>query len=123
MHPDVLMFFEKKPQALPLYALLEKKLFSLGADVTCKVQKTQISFFNKRMFACISFLPVMKSLPGSYITLTFGAGRRIEHERIAVVAEPYPGRFTHHVVLTAAEDMNKEMMNWLQEAAAFARKK
>ena len=57
MNQDILLFFDKHPEALPLYEALEEKILSEIEDVTVKVQKTQISFSNKHNFAFVSFLP------------------------------------------------------------------
>ncbi len=61
MNQETLLFFDKKPQALPLYETFEKKVLSEICNVTVKVQKTQISFFNKHDFAFASFLTVKKT--------------------------------------------------------------
>ncbi|MCI8513855.1 MAG: hypothetical protein HFI93_04395 [Lachnospiraceae bacterium] len=61
MDPNILYFFEGKPEALPLYEVFEQKVFSEVGGVTVKVQKTQIAFANRRNFAFVSFLPVRKA--------------------------------------------------------------
>ena len=40
--------------------------------------------------------------------------------RIAVATEPYPGRWTHHIVVSSLEEIDDELMGWIKEAAAFA---
>ena len=47
MNEEVLYFFDKHPDALPLYETFERKVRGLVPDVLVKVQKTQISFYNK----------------------------------------------------------------------------
>lgn len=47
MNTDILLFFDKAPSALPLYEAFEQRLLSEIANVTVKVQKTQISFSNR----------------------------------------------------------------------------
>ncbi|MDE6880134.1 MAG: hypothetical protein K2P20_02115, partial [Oscillospiraceae bacterium] len=37
--------------------------------------------------------------------------------------EPYPNRWTHHVLVASAEEINGELMGWVKEAAAFSRGK
>ena len=58
MDEKTLFFFAKKPEALPLYEQLEHRIQSEIQDVSVKVQKTQISFYNRRLFACVSFTKV-----------------------------------------------------------------
>lgn len=119
------MFFEPVPEAFWLYERLREQIFMELGQVEIRVQKTQISFYDRHLFACVSFLRVRKKkeLPPVYITLTFGLARKAESPRIAVATEPYPGRWTHHVVISAPEEIDGELMGWIREAAEFARGK
>mgnify|MGYP001057841342 FL=1 len=85
-------------------------------------RKTQISFSNRRNFAFVSLLPVRKAedRPAAFITVTFGLDHRLESPRIDAAVEPYPNRWTHHVMVTAAEELDSELMSWVREAAAFS---
>lgn len=122
MNQDVLCFFDGKPEALPLYEEFERKVMSEVSGVGVKVQKTQIAFSNRHNFAFVSFLPVRKAKerPEVYIVITFGLGRRAESPRIDAAVEPYPGRWTHHVLISGAEEIDDELMGWVKEAAAFS---
>ncbi len=51
MDQDVLYFFDRKPEALPLYEAFEEKVLSGVDGVKVKVQKTQIAFSNRHNFA------------------------------------------------------------------------
>ena len=44
----------------------------------------------------------------------------MDSPRIAVATEPYPGRWTHHIVVAGPEEIDGELMGWVKEAAAFA---
>lgn len=48
-------FFQKRLEALPIYITLRQKLAGFPG-LAVQAQKTQISFCNPRMFACVSFL-------------------------------------------------------------------
>lgn len=122
MTQDTLFFFNKHPDALPLYELFEQKLLSELGSTDIKVQKTQISFSNKHNFAFVSFLPVCKAKerPQTYIVITFGLGHRVESPRIDAATEPYPNRWTHHVLISEPEEIDEELMGWVKEAAAFS---
>ena len=125
MDQNVLYFFDRKPEALSLYEVFEKKVLSEVGNVDVKVQKTQIAFSNRHNFAFISFLPVRKKKerPESYVVVTFGLGYRAESPRIDAAVEPYPGRWTHHVLISEAEEIDGELMEWVKEAAAFSDRK
>ena len=122
MRADVLLFFQGHMEALPLYEQLEKRILAKIANTRLKVQKSQISFYNRCMFACVSFAKVRKKqdCPPAYIVITFGLNRRVESERIDAITEPYPNRWTHHMLVAKVEELDDELMMWLKEAAAFS---
>ena len=117
-----LFFFNEHPAAVPLYEAFATQLLAEIDDVTVNVQKTQISFSNKHNFAFVSFLPVRKAKerPEVHITVTFGLHYKNASPRIDVATEPYPNRWTHHVLITSAEEIDDELMDWIKEAAAFS---
>lgn len=125
MNTDILFFFGEHMDALPLYERLENEILEQIPDVKMKVAKTQITFANRRGFAFASFLPVRRAeeRPKTYITVTFGLEYRVESPRIAAAAEPYPGRWTHHVLVSHGEEIDEELMSWIREAAAFSANK
>ena len=122
MNQDILYFFNTHPGALPLYELFEQRLLSEIENVNIKVQKTQISFSNKHNFAFVSFLPDRKAkeCPKDYIVITFGLGYRAESPRIDVASEPYPNRWTHHVIVESPEDIDGTLLGWIHEAYLFS---
>jgi len=125
MNQNILLFFDKNTDALPLYERLEEKILSEIEHVTIKVQKTQISFFNKHMFACVSFARVRrkKDCPASYIVVTFGLGYKLESPRIDVATEPYPNRWTHHTLISEIDEIDDELIGWIKEASIFSAEK
>lgn len=122
---DELLFFDRKPMALPMYEVLRESLLAGIPDVRIEVKKTQISFFSKHMFAAVSFTPVRKAKdrPDPFLTITFGLPRRVESTRINAAAEPRPGRWTHHVMIGSGEEIDDELLAWIREAAGFAGRK
>ena len=120
VNPDVLFFFASRPEALPLYEAFEQRLLAELGGVRIKVQKTQIAFANRRNFAFVSLLPVRKARPKAYITVTIGLGRRLDSPRVDAAVEPYPNRWTHHLLISAQEEIDGGLMEWVKEAAAFA---
>ena len=122
---DELFFFNEKPAALPLYEAFAARLLSEIGNVTVKVQKTQISFSNRHNFAFVSFLPARKAKdrPKTYITVTFGLRSKKESPRIDAASEPYPNRWTHHMLIASTEEFDGELMGWIKEAAEFSASK
>ena len=122
MDPAVLFFFEKDPAALPLYEAFEQAVCKLVPNVAIRVQKTQITYANPRVFAAVSFLPVRRKAlrPEHYITITLGLDRRLDSPRVDAASEPYPARWTHHLLISSAGEIDGELLGWVAEAAAFA---
>lgn len=125
MDEQVLLFFDKVPDALPLYAELERRILAEYPDTRIKVQKTQISFYNRHLFACVSFAKVRKKAdrPDSYIVVTFDLEHRVDSPRIDIATEPYPNRWTHHVLISDLSEIDDELMGWIREAAEFSDRK
>ena len=120
-----LPFFDSKPDALALYEAFREAVLAKVPDARIEVKKTQISFFDRRMFAAVSFAPVRKAKerPSSFLTITFGLPYRKESARIDVATEPYPNRWTHHVMIGTVEEIDEELLSWIFEADEFAKKK
>ena len=125
LNPDVLLFFSGHLEALPIYEALTAHILRAWPGTAVRVGKTQISFYEKHMFACVSFARVLRKseLPPAYLVLTLGLPEMLDSPRIAVRVEPYPGRWTHHIVLSSPEDLDGEMLGWLDRAHAFSQKK
>ena len=114
MDPAILFFFEKDPAVLALYEAFETAVRALVPDVGIKVRKTQITYTTPRVFAAVSFLPARRKAlrPEHYITVTLGLNRRLDSPR-----------WTHHLTISSAEEIDGELMEWVAEAAAFSASK
>ena len=126
MTPDILFFFNKDPAVLPLYEAFESHVLAeIDNNIIIRVQKTQITYTNPRVFAAVSFLPVRKKArrPDHYITVTLGLNRRLDFPRVDAASEPYPARWTHHLLISSPEEIDDELMEWVREAAAFSASK
>ena len=125
LNPDVVMFFDRQPSALPLYEAFAGEMAARFPETRVRVQKTQITFSNRRVYACVSFLRVKRKsvLPESWFTLTLGLPYPLESPRVAAKAEPYPGRWTTHIVLSDPSELDAELFGWVEQAVAFAESK
>lgn len=90
-----------------------------------KVQKSQISYYNRRLYACVSFLKAKKKaeLPEDYFVLTPVLSAPLESDRAAAKTEPYPGRRTTHFVISSPSDLDEELFDWIEQAYQFAQAK
>ena len=120
--PDALLFFSGRPGALPLYLAFDGQVRQRFPSVQVKVQKTQISYYDRRLFACVSLLPVRRGegRPRDYITVTFGLDRRAQSPRVDAVSQVSPHRWTHHVAVASVGEIDGELMAWVAESAALA---
>lgn len=122
MDNDILFFFGEDMDALPIYERLENAILTQISDVKIKVAKTQITFAKRYGFAFVSFNPCRKAKdrPAVWMRVTFGLGYRKESPRIDVATEPYSGRWTHRVMVGSADEIDEELLGWIQEAADFS---
>lgn len=123
--PEVLLFFDKHADALPIYQNFAERLFERFPETSVKVQKTQITFSNRHVYACVSFLRVKKKaeMPDPYLVLTLGLSYPLESGRVAVKTEPYPGRWTTHFVIGEPSKIDEELLEWVRQAYEFAQTK
>lgn len=122
---DTLLFFSGHERALATYRALEEVLYRTFPLVNKRVQKTQITFFQRHVFACVSFARVKRKAeqPEGSLVLTLGLPAPLDSERVAVKTEPYPGRWTHHIILRRPEELDGELLSWIRAAYAFAEAK
>ena len=114
-------FLDRMPQMLEVYQALREKVVKAYPDTQFKVSKTQISFRNRYVFAMVS-LPwrKVKGWPKEYLLVSFGLAYKKKSPRIVQAVEAYPNRWTHHLLLTGPEQVDRELMDWIGEAYRFA---
>ncbi len=105
---------------LPLYRAVEEQILSVYPAIV-DVKKTQVSFRAGLCFAWV-WLPIrpMKGRPEHYVILTLALGRPVKDPKILELLEPFPGRWTHHILIQRTEDVDTEIIGWIREAIAFA---
>jgi hypothetical protein len=114
---EIESFFADKPLAYSIFQSVQAMINSIGTH-KIKVTKTQISFSNRIIFAIVWVYRKSKNPPA---VLTICLRRRIESPRWMAVAEPYPGRFVHHLELRSVEEIDDQVREWLSEAWFAAR--
>ena len=122
---DTLFFFDRHQAVYPLYECFQKKLLARLPESRIKVQKSQISYYNRHLYACTSVLKVKRKaeLPNDYFVLTLGLSAPLESNRVAAKTEPYPGRWTTHFVISSPSDLDEELFDWIEQAYQFAQGK
>jgi len=116
INQDILFFFDGRPRELELYRCFAGAVVTRWPGAQIRAQKTQISFYQGRMFACVSMTPVRRRAerPDHFITVSFGLDHPLDHPR-AVAVRVRPNRWTHHVVVGDAAEIDDQLMGWIEE--------
>lgn len=101
--------YQGKEQLIPIYETLLSKINGFGKDITITPKKDSVSCIRKKQFALIK--PATKTridlglkLKGKEIT------ERLEN------SGPFGTMCTHRVKLSTVDEIDSELVNWLQEA-------
>ena len=115
-------FFAGHEELLPLFGLFWEMLYERFPDTSVRAGRTQLSFSNRHVFACVSFLRVRKrpGRPDPYFVLTLGLPYLLTSERAAAVSEPYPGRWTTHIPIGSTDELDGELFGWIEQAYVFS---
>ena len=122
MTAEVLAFLGGDPRKIAIFEAYEGAVLSCG-ESAMRVTKTQVSWGNPFLFAMLSHPRRAADRKAGALLATFGLHRRLDSPRILQAVEPYPGRWTHHLLLARPEEVDGEVAAWLAEAWAFAREK
>ena len=109
MDANTLIFFEQQPDALPLYEAFCGAVLDLYPETKIKVQKTQITFSDPRGYLFAS----RPRRRGGGLMVTFSLSAPLESPRLFAVANPAPGRYTHHVQVADPADIDGQLMQWI----------
>jgi hypothetical protein len=112
-------FFAGQEDPRLIFETLRSALDAIG-QAEIRVTKSQVAFRRRKAFA-------WAWMPGRYLrgrhaplVLTISLRRRDTSTRWKEIVEPAPGRFTHHLELRSATDIDDEVRSWLREAWADA---
>lgn len=75
---DTVLFFDQHQGVYSLYEHFQEKLLARFPESRIKVQKSQISYYNRHLYACVSFLKVKRrqSCRSIILCLRWGCLRR-----------------------------------------------
>jgi hypothetical protein len=112
-------FFSLYPASRQIFnALLEA--VQIFGQVEVQVKKSQVAFCRKKIFARVWVPEQYLHRGAAPLVLTLSFRIRDPSARWKEVVEPYPGRFTHHLELYDAGEIDDEVIAWLREAWAAA---
>ena len=114
-------FFAGKPEELALFGHFDNWIRAHFPDAELVVQKSQLSYREGRAYCYLSEpRRRIAGRPGHYLIVTFGLRERVEHPRIVQSVEPYPGRWTHHLLISDPAELDGELLGWLTWAREVA---
>ena len=112
-------FFAGWDESRQIFEALRAAVALVGA-ADLRVTKSQVAFARRKAFA-------WAWVPGRYLrgrtaplVLTFVFPARDPSPRWKEIVQPAPGRFTHHLELFSADEIDAEVSAWLRLAWAAA---
>ena len=115
-------FFAGHPQELCAYRALEEAVRARIPDMTVRVMKSCVAFDDGRPFCYVS-RQRCGGRKGANILVSFGLDAPIADSRIAAAVKPYPNRWTHHVPVGDPEEVDAQLLAWIDWAHAFSKRK
>ncbi|WP_404393518.1 DUF5655 domain-containing protein [Humibacillus xanthopallidus] len=110
--------FHGHPEGLAVYGAVERAIHAIG-DAAVAVTKSQIAFRRRRGFAFVW-------RPGQYVqsdvpaVLSIALPYEIASVRFKAVAHPSRRVWMHHLELSAPDQVDDEVCEWLREAYELA---
>lgn len=101
--------YKGKENLFPIYEKLIAAVIRLGPDVVISPKKTSVSVIRKKQFALIK--PAAKTR----IDLGLKLGNKSLTQRLGN-SGPFGTMCTHRVQISNKDEINQELMNWLNEA-------
>jgi len=112
-------YFAGHDEARVLFEVIREAVLEIG-PTEVRATKSQVAFRRRLTFA-------WAWMPGLYLhgvvsplVLTIDLRHRDTSERWKEIVEPRPGRFTHHLEVRTADDIDGEVLGWLREAWSAA---
>ncbi len=119
--PNPMNLFGKHLGALPIYRELERRIMEKFPKTNIVVYSDQIAFRYNRNFTLVSFMNLSKAKNlSNFITVTFQLERPYQDKRILMVSRDRARIWSHHVILTSPQEVDGELMDWVEKAYDYA---
>jgi hypothetical protein len=119
LEAELARFFEGRPEARALFEVVRAAIEGVGHP-RIRVTKSQVSFSRRRGFAWAwtpeRHLRGNRARPLAPLVLSIALPRRDGSPRWKEVVQPARGRWMHHVEIRAADDVDREVWAWIEEA-------
>lgn len=121
-NPEAAAYFDGAPRAMACFEKLGDAILKRHPEARVAVQKSTVAFRDPRPFCYVSLPYRCKTGEPKYVSVSFGLDVSIPDSRIAHVSEPYPNRWTHHVHVSGPEEVDEQLLAWIEWAWQFRRK-
>lgn len=111
-------FFAGREAARLLFEMLRAEVEQLG-EIEVRVSKSQVAFWHDHNVAVV-WTPDRYRKGTAPLVLTVSLRRRDPSRRWKEVVSVSGGRYTHHLELRSAEEIDDDVRGWLAEAWAIA---
>ena len=108
-------FFEGRASSRRLYDAIARQISAIG-EISIRVSKSQIAFKRRRNVATVW-------VPGQYLkgdvaplVLTLSFPKQYPSDRWKEITQISPVRFTHHLELYKASDIDAQVKGWFRAA-------
>lgn len=108
-------YFEGYNESKQLFEALRGMIKSIGT-AEIRVTKSQVAFRRRKAFAWMWIPDKYLHRKNAPLVLTLSFHHKDVSLRWKEIVEPTPGRFTHHLELYSANDIDDEIRNWLRDA-------
>ena len=116
---EVEAFLADSPVALAAFRRIQDAVAALG-PAQVRLSATQVTWACRRGFAFLWLPGRWLGARGAPAVLSIAAIRSIPSPRWKQVVEVRPGLWMHHLELVDAEDVDAEVVTWLDEACRDA---
>ena len=111
-------FFASRQEARALFEAVHAEVERLGS-VEVRVSKSQVAFWHDHNVAVV-WTPDRYRKSTAPLVLTVSLRRRDPSRRWKEIVPVSGGRYTHHLELRSAEEIDDDVRGWLAEAWAIA---
>lgn len=102
-------FAAARPEAEPIFRAINDHLITLDGDLIVDPLAKKILFKNGPTFAILETMT-------KWVALGLTLRRRLESGRLSRKVVDYGGKYHHVLNLTSAEQVDDELLGWLEEA-------
>ena len=106
-------FFAGKPEAWLVFETIKEKMIARWPQTQLRVMKTCIVFEDKKPYLYVSY-PPRKGMRGVWLSISLR--ERVNHPRFAMVVPVSARRFTAHIHIEEADQVDEALIRLIERA-------